>query len=629
MCGLVGMATRYGDAPAASINVLHSMRDRLAHRGPDAVGSLVHANIAFAHTRLAVIDLSAGGQQPMRTDDARHTLVYNGELYNDAELRAPLNRSGLQFKSACDTETILQLLATRGLESLAHLRGMFALAWHDAREQTLVLSRDPFGMKPLYYWTGTIDGNPHVIFASEVQVILAHPSVSQEPDLAAISGYFTTIRTVQGDRTLFEGVHAVQPGESIVFDLRSPSLQKKAHRQPTGSCVTQAMSDEAASSTIAAVLQDSITRHLRADVPMCSLLSGGLDSTIIASVAGGQSDGLRTYCAGCANETGDDDVAVADKIAKELCTTHTTVPIGQDLFLSRWAEMVGRLGVPLSTPNEVAINQVARQLRADGMTVALSGEGADELFAGYGGPLTLTRQFLMTNPQASVRDRAVFELEVNSWVAPSMKTDLFESSELAAIDGDEPLVAWQEQELQLCDDRANQRGDTEHLDQQLVGHLLLQRRVNLVGLLGRLDTATMLESVEGRTPFADAEVARVAEQMSLRQMIRWGDSGQPVDTKASLRAAFSGSIPSEAVSRPKASFPLPFIDWLDSARGVLDSSELLRSLFVPGVVDLVEEQPGALWRLVWPMMNIALWENAVWGKKKCPGMTPGHSWSQV
>jgi asparagine synthase (glutamine-hydrolysing) len=620
MCGIVGVVTGSNDRPQVGPGVLERMRDRLAHRGPDDAGLLVAGNIAFAQTRLAILDPSPAGHQPMQTPDSTGKLVYNGEIYNDNDLRKGMDTT--PFLSTCDTETVMHLLAARGERALEAMRGMFALAFHDRKSQTLVLARDPLGIKPLYYWRGTIGGCPHLIFASEPSAILEHPGVSARPDLAAISGYLTTIRTAQGNKTLFEGIHALSPGEWIVFDLRDSAMRERRGMIPVSD--PPAFEPGEAAQVVREAIEDSVRRHLRADVPMCSLLSGGLDSTIIASVARTGDAGLMTYCAGSPTPgVEDDDLAVARVVAHELSLGHAQVPITRDLFLERWPEMVARLGVPLSTPNEVAINEVARNLARDGFKVALSGEGADELFAGYDGPLGGTRQFLLEHPDATTRQRAVYELEANGWVAPSVKGGLLREPIAAALGGDDELIAWQEAELERCNALASKFAHDHEsaVDMQLSAHLLLQQRVNLAGLLGRLDTAMMLASVEGRTPLADAAIARLANGLPMDQKIVW--NGQSAATKIALRNAFENDIPQVALTRPKASFPLPFMGWMDAMVGVLPQSDLLGELFAPGVVEAVAQSPAELWRLAWPMLNIALWEEHWWGNEKRPGTGPG------
>ena len=575
-------------------------------------------SVGLAHARLAIIDPTDAGRQPMRTADGRFTIVYNGELYNDADLRRELG--GERFHSACDAETALRLLSTRGASGLDQMRGMFGLALFDRDERTLLLARDALGIKPLYYWRGSLEGRPHLVFASEIPAILEHPGIPARPDLATVSGYLTTIRTVQGERTMFEGVRAVRPGEWIEFELESAGLRERRGLVGVAE-VSQAGADE--SKQVRAVVTDSVHRHMRSDVPMCALLSGGLDSTIIASIASGRDGRLATYCAGTPGLAEDDDLSVADTVAEEIGVRHTRVPISREVFVERWPEMVVRLGVPLSTPNEVAIYEVASRLRADGFKVALSGEGADEFFAGYDGPLTNVRRFLLEHPLATARDRAVFELESNGWVGPSLKAGLLDPSLAEAMHEDEELIEWQAAELGACDRAAAEFGprDDSGVDRLLAGHLLLQQRVNLVGLLGRLDSSTMLASVEGRTPLADVAVGGLANGLAMRRRIAW--KGESVSTKIALREAFRGSVPRVAAERAKASFPLPFIGWLGAMTPVLEGSGLLREVFAAGAIEAVARSPEGLWRLSWPMMNLAMWDRAWWGHEKRPGDCPG------
>lgn len=615
------MVTRDGERPRGTETVLGRMRDRLGHRGPDGAGMLLHRNMGLGHTRLAILDPSDAGHEPMRTADGRFALVYNGELYNDAEMRGRL--AGVRFGSGCDAETVLELLARDWTAGLGRMRGMFGLAIVDGREQRLLLARDALGIKPLYYWRGSLGGLPHVVFASEIPAILEHPAISARPDLAGVTGYLTTIRTVQGERTLFEGVRAVRPGEWIEFDLRSADLSER-RGTACDDHDARALSEGDESECVRRVVTDSVHRHMRSDVPMCSLLSGGLDSTIIASIAAQRSPGLATYCAGSPSPgVEDDDLAVADVVGAALGVRHTRVEVSRELFLERWPEMVGRLGVPLSTPNEVAIYEVARRLRRDGYKVALSGEGADEFFAGYDGPLTNVRRFLIENPDATVRDRAAFELESNGWVGPSVKAGLLQPALAEAICGDDELISWQTAELAGCDlgAAAMGHGDDSALERRLAGHLLLQQRVNLVGLLGRLDSATMLASVEGRTPLADVAVGRLANGLPIGRRIAW--VGDQAGTKIALREAFGDRVPRVAVERAKASFPLPFIGWLGGMKPVLEGSGLLREVFAAGAIEAVARSPEELWRLAWPMMNLALWDRAWWGQEKRPGVCPG------
>ena len=221
MCGILAIASIGSDPLTLRQQILDRMRDTLQHRGPDDAGSTRIGSVAMAQTRLAVMDPTTAGHQPMTTRDGRHTLIYNGEIYNDAELRQDLASEGVKFHSSCDTETVLHALAHWGPGGLDRLRGMYTLALYDKEENTLLLGRDPLGIKPLYLWEGLLDGRPSLIAASEIPAIFAHPEITAQPDPEGILAYLTTLRTSIGRRTMFHAIQTLMPGERIQIDLRS------------------------------------------------------------------------------------------------------------------------------------------------------------------------------------------------------------------------------------------------------------------------------------------------------------------------------------------------------------------------------------------------------------------------
>lgn len=614
MCGIVGIACHSGSIPSVGPDVLVRMRDQLVHRGPDGAGLMLRGNVALAHRRLAVLDTSNAGSQPMATPDGRHALVYNGELYNDVELRQELRRLGCSFTSGCDAETLLVALQMWGKAAIPRLRGMFAFAWHDQVRQQLVFARDPMGLKPLYYWLGSTDSGRELVFASEPTAILTHPGVPIRPDLPVVSAYLSTMRTWLDDRTMFEGVRTLRPGETVCFDLRSVALPQRSE-------LVEPVVDLAGQS-VAHVISDSTQRHMRADVPTCAMLSGGLDSSIIASIARTLDAELHTYGAGAPSENALEDFEAARLVAEELGVCHTSVPLTQELFLRRWPEMIARLGVPLTTPNEVAINEVARQMRSDGFVVALSGEGADELFAGYDRPLVAVRDAMQSCRALDAAMLAHLELTHNSWLTSDIKPNFLHDHVWAEMEHDARLLESTREAYAGALRRAEQTHASD-VSAAVGATLEFHRRVNLPRLLARLDTGTMLESVEGRTPFADAHVMACAACLPLDDLIRWSDAG--VTTKVVLRHAFQARVPDLALRRPKASFPLPFVEWITPLTSVLESSSLVHALFTPAAVEAVKHQPGELWRLAWPMLNLALWGECWWGREKRqrPEQAPG------
>ncbi len=631
MCGILGIASTVGRSSPLSDEALCRLRDLMLHRGPDAAGIWRRRNIALAHRRLAVIDPSPAGAQPMLTapdpdtGESRFALVYNGELYNDHELRRELTARGVRFRSDCDTETVLQSLATWGVEALNRFRGIFALAFYDSRLETLTLARDPLGVKPLYYWRDP----RQLIFASEPRPILAHPDVTPAPNPRMVSAYLTTIRTALWDETLFQGLYTLRPGEMLRCDLSGHRIVLKASTwwnagPPNRS--NSAITPSQAAHSLKTALEDSVSRQLRSDVPTCALLSGGLDSSVIAALARTRAPDLRTFCAGsplpfdCAQDQSQCDLSCARKVARALHTNHAEALVTRESFIQRWPDMIRRMGTPLSTPNEVAINAVAQRLRADGCVVTLSGEGADELFAGYELPMDQAAEFIRSG--APDLSPAAFEASSHSWIPSDFKPGLLETHAWDACEQDRWLAEVYHREFALA---AEESGAPD-----LAAHLALHRRINLTGLLARLDSATMLASVEGRTPYADSEVALLAHSLPIRLKYRppWDDADDrpPTETQSSplatatltrarsrsrtkmvLRDAFAGVIPDLPLERPKASFPLPFQQWMGDLAPVLQRSGFAKEIFSAPAIIAVSQQPEKLWRLAWPMINIALW----------------------
>lgn len=598
MCGFIGIATASGVRPSVDERALCALRDTMTHRGPDDDGFWQGDRVMLGHRRLIVVDTTDHGHQPMHSGppERRFTIVYNGELYNDDELRADLRAHGVTFGSTCDTETLLEAFARWGEEAFERARGMFACAIYDHARRTLTLARDPLGIKPLYYaFTGD-----EFVFASEAHAVAAHPKIGKRPDWAMVSAYTTTIRTVLGDRTLYHGVRALRAGQVLRCDLAgdTPELALVETQEGSGG--------EGAPALVREAIGDSVRVHLRADVPVCALLSGGLDSTITVALAQRHHTALRTYAAG--EDQGDGaDLSHARRVAETLGTRHAEAIVDRGLFTASWPEMVRAQGMPLSTPNEVAIHAVASRLREDGCVVTLSGEGADELFGGYAQPLGNVVHYLKGETEASTP--GAFELASNAWAPVEAKGQLFRDEAWAMVEQDAWLRAFYDEEFERCAAGAR-TGDT--LAERMQPHLRFLRRVNLLGLLQRLDSATMLASVEGRTPFADVRVMRLAE--SLPGACKYDPGGEPpANTKMVLREAFSDLVPEHVMTRDKASFPLPFTRWMAGHEEAVRTSPLVRALYRPEAISLIASQPERVWNLAWPAINLAHWGHTLEG----------------
>lgn len=605
MCGIAGIISPDRAVCPLRRARVEAMRDRLAHRGPDGDGLFQHGGAVLGHRRLAVVDLTAGGAQPMTTRDGRFAISYNGELYNDAELRADLERIGVQFFTRSDCETLLQVLATWGAEGLSRCRGMYAFCFVDTASRIALLGRDVLGIKPLYYgWTREQAGRA-LAFASEPSALLQLPDIDRRPDPVGLLWYLTSARATLEERTLFRGIAAVRPGELLRVRYAEENLS--VVRSNIG---LPEMSD----GPIADIVRESVRRHLRSDAPLCALLSGGLDSSIVAQVATQAGDHpLRTYCSGAKGATapGGDDFAFARLVGQAIGSVHTEAPVTQDLFENHWQSMVTNQLVPLCTPNETAIYEVARVLRAEGHKVALSGEGADELFGGYDLALAQSAEYL-AGTHAIVRAQpgigaGAFECRAGAWLAPEAHAGVLTPEFLRSTGGMAPIDEALEREFEASRLRARQLGHNDPLQ----SHLIFQRRVNLVQLLQRLDTATMFAGVEGRTPFADAVVMTAAESLPMSEKYEFGAARSVLKTKIALRRAFGSGLPPGVVGREKASFPLPFQNWIGSARRRLLASGALREFVREDALQSVAAAPSQYWHLAWPLTNLAIWLDAV------------------
>tara|TARA_R110002073_G_scaffold19743_9_gene71880 strand:- start:3287 stop:5116 length:1830 start_codon:yes stop_codon:yes gene_type:complete len=603
MCGILVVAAPRERRPRVNVSQVERMRDRLAHRGPDGSGTWDGGNVILAHRRLAVLDPTPAGAQPMTSADGRWVVSYNGELYDDAAIRRRLQSEGhvrAGFRTMCDTETVVEALAAWGTDAFDQFRGMYAIAAYDTQEHRLVIARDPLGIKPLFWWC---DGTEFVA-ASEPTAILEHPAIQARPDLATVSGYLGSLRTTLGERTLFDGIFTLLPGGRLELDLDRPALAPIGHLSPSGPPVDPTLGGQAAAEQLFDVLEDSVTRHLRSDVPLCALLSGGIDSAALVELARSRATNLRTYVAGAPEEGG--DLEHARELAELWNLRHDEAIITKPRFLDGWASLIDRTGLPLTTPNEVAIHAVSARLASDGCVVTLSGEGADELLAGYGAVMDAARLFeAKREPHES---RANFHLDSSAWIPSTRKVGLFRREVWQALDSDVEVADYAEALLDVCAAEAGPEADP------LDAHLRYLRRVNLTALLERLDRTTQQASVEGRTPFADIAVANFCESLPIgtkygRPRGLSGGIGvmtQPT-TKLVLREAMRNRLPESILHRPKASFPLPFQDWLVGQGNALRQSDFAAALFRERAVERAAADPVGNWGSFWPMANLARW----------------------
>ncbi|HYM13720.1 MAG TPA: asparagine synthase (glutamine-hydrolyzing) [Bryobacterales bacterium] len=634
MCGIAGI---FGQA---NEGLAREFCGVLEHRGPDDQGCFVSAEngaVTLASRRLAILDLSPAGHQPMVSADGRHILVYNGELYNFVEIREQMAVRGRRFRSRGDTEVALEALAEKGAAALDEFNGMFALALWDAREQRGLLARDAFGVKPLYY--APLSGG-RLIFASEIKALLLHPDLAPGVNLAALQDYLAFLWTPD-PRTLFEGIYKLPPGH--LLEWQDGQYQVRRYYELPGPSSTPAseLGDREAAEALRLHLRSAVRRQRVSDVPVGLFLSGGLDSSaLLAEIAAdpeGASD-LRCYTAAFPGEDNafdqfTDDLPYARAVAERFGARLTVFDIRAQV-----AELLPRLlyfaDEPLADPAIINTYLICRQARQDGAIVLLSGQGADELLGGYRrhlAPLLNARLGRMPAPLRRAVARAARRLPA---ARPGQAGGALRRMRKMLTPLDRPPL---EQFIQYCqwltDEETNSllhpdvvaalgnhrpSEETAQLLDQSPSPALLDRMLyrDLKTFLPALnltytDKMGMAASVEARVPYLDRELAEFAWRLPARQKIR-GRTG-----KWLLREAMRGVLPEGVLRRPKTGFGAPVRQWMrrelrEMAGDLLSPAALAASgLFsVTGVESLrarFERGEGDHGYSVWALLVFQLW----------------------
>ncbi|MFY9342731.1 MAG: asparagine synthase (glutamine-hydrolyzing) [Planctomycetota bacterium] len=552
MCGIVGMR-RFDGAPVDE-RLLREMAERLRHRGPDGDGFLVRRDVGFGHTRLSIIDL-AGSVQPMSSASGPCHLTFNGEIFNYQERRRELQRAGVPLRTQGDTEVLLETLRTEGLRGLDRLNGQFAFGYFDERDGRLLLVRDRLGILPLYFAVRP----GFLVFASEIKALL--PALG-EPQLDddAVEDYLTW-RSVPPPKTLFRGIQKLAPGTALWVGADGSTRQEEWWRLPAALPDRELDGDEA----LAAVeqgLERAVAGRLVADVPVGAYLSGGLDSSLTVALmkklrGGGE---VQTFAAGFADPRFD-ELPYARQVAESLGTTHHEVQVTPEDFNELWLKLSWHRDGPISEPADVAIFKIARFARRS-VKVLLSGEGSDELFAGYpkhafeakAGVLAMLPGLLRVPamracerllPEAAYRARQVARAltgrdtaeRLQTWFAP------FTWYERAAL-----RSGFGRRRSPGCYERC--AGD--HLRRVLYADCHTWLSDNL---LERGDRMSMAASIENRPPFLDHELVETAFRVRSAMKVRDG-SGKWLVKQIARRY-----LPPGIVDRKKVGFRVPLDDW--------------------------------------------------------------------
>jgi asparagine synthase (glutamine-hydrolysing) len=617
MCGICGLVSLRGDQ--VDPGALEAMNDALVHRGPDSAGTLVDGPVGFGMRRLAIIDL-AGGDQPIGNEDGSVQVVQNGEIYNYRELRARLEAAGHRFATQSDTEVLVHLYEERGPGFVDELRGMFALALWDARRRRVVLARDRYGIKPLYY---RADGDA-LSFASELDALHRRRGVPREIDLDALQAYLA-FNSVPAPLTIFRGTRKLPAGHVLVCDLGSgePALRRYARPAPVAADEVRRESAAELAEELRARLRDSVRAHLVADVPVGVLLSGGIDSSALTAFAAMETSGpVSTFSIGF-EEGSFDERRRARLVAERYGTVHHELVLRPNA-LELLPAIVDAFDEPFADSSAIPTYLIS-QLARGHVKVALSGEGGDELFGGY---YTYAADALAPRfGGVAARLRPLIERLPSSSAAAALDYRAKRFARGAHLPPLERHHAWKE--IFSSDARAElvvdgRRGDFDPVDllrtryaetegaEELARLMDVDLGVYLVDdLLVKTDRASMAHSLEARVPFLDPVVTSFALALPGRLKIRG------LQKKRLLRQAVAPLLPAEIVRGRKRGFSIPAAAWLRGelapfAREVLAPSEVARhGFFEPTAVErLLDAHVSGredLSRQLWGLLCFSLW----------------------
>jgi asparagine synthase (glutamine-hydrolysing) len=581
MCGIVGLYNFGGaaDGSARDRALTLTMRDRIVHRGPDDGGlwQSDDGRVVFGHRRLAIVDLSAAGHQPMANEDGSVWITFNGEIYNHAELRQTLRLDDRhKFRSRSDTEVILHLYEERQRSVVEAIDGMFAFAIWDQARQRLMLARDRMGKKPVYY----VVAAGRLLFASEIKALLAHPDVARRVDLVAMNEYLT-FSNVPEPRTMFEGIRKLPAGHTLICD-RHGNLTIERYWSPLdGPAWTPPASRGEAVEHVRALVKGAVKKRLMADVPVGAFLSGGVDSsTNVALMSQLVSTPLQTFTVeftGFGAAENFHDVPYARQVASMFGCRHTEVQITAAEAVAYVPEMVAHQDEPLGDPACLPMHFVSRAAHDAGVKVVLVGEGSDEVFCGYPDFPKLYETYngrwsqLKRMPQVL---RRAMKRGAELAGQPSGRVDVLRraaENEPLYMGLDVVFFDWEKQALYTeagkrampgkAADTVNayyreigERRPDADFSQQM-SYIELRNRLPEL-LLMRVDKFSMQHSLEARAPFLDHELATYA--LSLPAAMKMDGTR----TKTVLKDAAHEWLPDDVVERTKQGFRVPLPAWL-------------------------------------------------------------------
>ncbi|SMG52307.1 asparagine synthase (glutamine-hydrolysing) [Marivirga sericea] len=568
MCGITGVFA-FNEIGRFNLPNISLATETLEHRGPDFQKVFVGDFVALGHRRLSIIDLNPQANQPMSAENGRYQLVFNGEIYNYKSLKQDLTSKGVQFETESDTEVLLQLLIHEGKDALNKLNGFFAFAFYHQQKEEMLVARDRYGIKPLYYF----EDEDRFIFASELKAILKF-GINRNLDTNSLYTYLQ-LNYLPAPMTMVKAVKKLMPGQYAVIKKKSVEINSYYELKATFDNPFQGTYKDA-KFQLQGLMEKAVERRLVADVPLGTFLSGGVDSSIISTLASKKVDGLHTFSIGYKDHSFFDETEYANAVAQHIGSKHQVFSLSLEDLYSYLPKMLKSFSEPFADSSALPVYALS-QLTKENVTVALSGDGADELFAGYNkhaalyrlwhpgakenlvsalGPLWNLLPKSRNNPLGNLTrqlkkfaDASKLDIQSQYWVLASLQsarqtTDLLSNTVLEDVDF-EAFDLWKDNLLSTLNSKSINQ--SLQLDQEMV----------LQGdMLAKVDLMSMQNALEVRVPFLDHDVVAFAN--SLPENFKVNNKRK----KMILQDTFRDILPEKIYNRPKHGFEVPLLDWL-------------------------------------------------------------------
>ncbi|MCB0821419.1 MAG: asparagine synthase (glutamine-hydrolyzing) [Bacteroidales bacterium] len=619
MCGIIGLINK--NQEVAELGIIKAMAEKIAHRGPDDENHYLHKHFGFYHKRLSIIDLEHG-RQPMVDEEL--ILTFNGEIYNYIELRNELKAKGYAFKTDSDTEVILKMYREYGDCCVDKLNGMFAFLLYDKRKNLLLVARDHFGIKPLYYF---INEN-RILFASEIKALLAHPDAHPEPDFNAIREYLTFQYTLE-HKTLYKDIEKVLPGHLMVIDLNTFEIKRKKYWEPNFH-VDNHHTETYFTEKLKELLEDTVKIQLRSDVPLGTYLSGGMDSSLVSVLAARNLTGQIKTFTGAFSESKDfDETEYAREVAGIIKAQRFEVYPTASQFVELMPKLIYHLDEPVVGPG-VFPQYMVSKLAKDNVTVVLGGQGGDEIFGGYSRYVIAYFEQVIKGAIFETNDEGEHIVSLES-ILPNlpylhryipMMTDFWKKG--AFKDADRryfDLLDRSSGELKYYSKEFTKEFDKEVVYstfKRLFNHPDTKSYFNkmthfdmfgsLPGLLQVEDRVSMAVSLESRVPLLDRRIVDLVSSMPPAMKFKGGEM------KYILKRAIRDWLPPTILNRKdKMGFPVPLHLWAKNGAHdficdtLMSSKSKQRGLYNHKKIEKLIESERPFGRELWGLLSLELW----------------------